>query len=64
LPESKQLKLNRLYPSSLYKSQSSTVMVTIPRAAAWSPAAQKSGNMGDTSLLAFARQALTELAGA
>ena len=64
LPESKQLKLNRLYPSSLYKSQSSTVMVTIPRAAAWSPAAQSSGNMGDTSLLAFARQALTELTGA
>jgi len=64
LPESKQLKLNRLYPSSLYKTQSSTVMVTIPRAAAWTPAAQKSENMGDTSLLAFARQALTELTGA
>ena len=64
LPESKQLKLNRLYPSSLYKTQSSTVMVTIPRAAAWTPTAQSSGNMGDTSLLAFARQALTELTGA
>jgi transcription-repair coupling factor (superfamily II helicase) len=64
LPESKQLKLNRLFPTSLYKSQSSTVMVTIPRAAAWSPDAQSSGNMGDTSLLAFARQALTELTGA
>jgi transcription-repair coupling factor (superfamily II helicase) len=64
LPESKQLKLNRLYPSSLYKTQSSTVMVTIPRAAAWTPTAQSSANMGDTSLLAFARQALTELTGA
>lgn len=61
LPESKQLKLNRLFPSSLYKSQSSTVMVAIPRAAAWSPAAATAPNMGDTSLLAFARQALTEL---
>ncbi len=61
LPESKQLKLNRLFPSSLYKTQSSTVMVAIPRAAAWSPAAAASSNMGDTSLLAFARQALTEL---
>ena len=61
LPESKQLKLNRLFPSSLYKTQSSTVMVAIPRAAAWSPAAAASPNMGDTSLLAFARQALTEL---
>jgi transcription-repair coupling factor (superfamily II helicase) len=61
LPESKQLKLNRLFPSSLYKTQSSTVMVAIPRAAAWSPAAATAPNMGDTSLLAFARQALTEL---
>nr|MBP7903152.1 transcription-repair coupling factor [Candidatus Planktophila sp.] len=64
LPESKQLKLNRLFPSSLYKTQSSTVMVTIPRAAAWSPTAQSEPNMGDTSLLAFARQALTELTSA
>jgi transcription-repair coupling factor (superfamily II helicase) len=64
LPESKQLKLNRLFPNSLYKSQSSTVMVTIPRAAAWSPTAHSEENMGDTSLLAFARQALTELTSA
>ena len=64
MPESKQLKLNRLFPSSLYKSQSSTVMVTIPRAAAWTPPAQGATDLGDTSLLAFARQALTELAGA
>jgi transcription-repair coupling factor (superfamily II helicase) len=64
LPESKQLKLNRLFPSSLYKSQTSTVMVTIPRAAAWTPPAQSEVKMGDTSLLAFARQALTELTGA
>ena len=63
LPESKQLKLNRLFPSSLYKSQSSTVMVTIPRAAAWSPPASGAKDLGDTSLLAFARQALTELTG-
>jgi transcription-repair coupling factor (superfamily II helicase) len=61
LPESKQLKLNRLFPSSIYKTQSSTVMVAIPRAAAWNPAAATASNMGDTSLLAFARQALTEL---
>jgi transcription-repair coupling factor (superfamily II helicase) len=64
LLESKQLKLNRLFPSSLYKSQSSTVMVTIPRAAAWTPPVQGATDLGDTSLLAFARQALTELAGA
>jgi transcription-repair coupling factor (superfamily II helicase) len=61
LPESKQLKLNRLFPSSLYKSQSSTVMVAIPRAGAWTPPAAGSAKLGDTSLLAFARQALTDL---
>ncbi|MFM6941217.1 MAG: transcription-repair coupling factor [Candidatus Planktophila sp.] len=61
LPESKQLKLNRLFPSSLYKPQTSTVMVTIPRAPAWNPSAQSEPEIGDTSLLAFARQALTEL---
>ncbi len=61
LAESKQLRLNRLFPGSLYKTQSSTVMVTIPRAAAWSPPAAGAKDIGDTSLLAFARQALTDL---
>ncbi len=61
LAESKQLRLGRLYPQSLYKSQSSTVMVTIPTAKAWVPGAQKSAEMRDTSLLAFATQALQEL---
>ena len=63
LPESKQLRLNRLFPGSLYKVQTSTVMVTIPRAAAWSPPAAGAKDIGDTSLLAFARQALTDLTG-
>jgi len=61
LPESKQLKLARIFPSSLYKSQSSTVMVAIPRVGAWTPPAHTGEKLGDTSLLAFARQALTEL---
>jgi transcription-repair coupling factor (superfamily II helicase) len=61
LPESKQLKLARIFPSSLYKSQSSTVMVAIPRAGAWTPPAHTGEKLGDTSLLAFARLALTEL---
>lgn len=61
LPESKQLRLARLFPSSLYKSQSSTVMVAIPRVGAWTPPAQSAEKLGDTSLLAFASQALTEL---
>ena len=61
LPESMQLKLNRLYPSSIYKSQSSTVMVAIPRAGAWTPPGHGAQKLGDTSHLAFARQALSEL---
>lgn len=61
LPESMQLKLNRLFPTSIYKSQSSTVMVAIPRTGAWSPPAQGEVKLGDTSHLAFARQALNEL---
>ena len=61
LPESKQLKLARIFPSSLYKSQSSTVMVAIPRTGAWTPPAHGVEKLGDTSTLAFARQALKEL---
>ncbi len=61
LPESIQLKLNRLFPTSIYKSQSSTVMVAIPRTGAWSPPAHGEVKLGDTSHLAFARQALKEL---
>ena len=39
-------------------------MVTIPRAAAWTPTCTMGAkDLGDTSLLAFARQALTELTG-
>jgi transcription-repair coupling factor (superfamily II helicase) len=61
LPDSMQLKLNRLFPSSIYKSQSSTVMVAIPRAGNWTPPAHGVQKLGDTSHLAFARQALSEL---
>ena len=61
LPESRQLKLARMYPGSLYKSATNTVMVAIPKAAAWSPS-QPAPEMVDTSLLAWTTQALTELA--
>jgi transcription-repair coupling factor (superfamily II helicase) len=61
LPESKQLRLGRLFPSSLYKSATNTVMITIPKPAGWSPAAQSTAPIGDTSLLEWATKALTEL---
>ena len=61
LPESKQLRLNRLFPGSLYKSVTNTVMIAIPRAAAWTPTAQGSAVLGDTSLLEWAAKSLDEL---
>jgi len=61
LPESKQLRLNRLFPGSLYKTASNTVMIAIPRAAAWTPTAEGSAVIGDTSLLEWAAKSLDEL---
>lgn len=61
LLESKQLRLARLFPGSLYKSATNTVMITIPRAAAWTPTAQGSAVIGDTSLLEWAAKSLDEL---
>jgi transcription-repair coupling factor (superfamily II helicase) len=61
LPESKVLRLNRLFPGSLYKTATNTVMIAIPRAAAWTPTAQGSAVLGDTSLLEWAAKSLDEL---
>ncbi len=61
LAESKQLRLDRLFPGSLYKSATNIVMIAIPRAAAWSPSAQGSAVIGDTSLLEWAAKSLDQL---
>ena len=60
LPESRQLRLTRLYPGSLYKSATNTVLVTIAKPSGWSPS-NPSPVMGDTSLLAWVSTALEEL---
>jgi transcription-repair coupling factor (superfamily II helicase) len=60
LPESKQLRLTRLYPGSLYKNATESVMVTIPKPSGWSPS-NLSPQMGDTSLLVWISTALEEL---
>jgi transcription-repair coupling factor (superfamily II helicase) len=60
LPESKQLRLTRLYPGSLYKVATNSVMVTIPKPSGWSPS-NLSPQMGDTSLLVWISTALEEL---
>ena len=61
LPESKQLTLGRLYPGSLYKSASSTVLVALPKSSAWNPS-ESTAPIVDTSLLAWVTQVVTELA--
>ena len=60
LAESRQLRLTRLYPGSLYKSATNSVLVTIPKPTGWSPS-NPSPAMGDTSLLAWVSTALEEL---
>ena len=60
LAESRQLRLTRLYPGSLYKSATNTVLVTIAKPSGWSPS-NLSPTMGDTSLLAWVSTALEEL---
>ena len=60
LPESRQLKLTRLYPGSLYKGATRTVMVTLPQKHAWSPS-QPTPEIVDTSLLVWVKQAVSEL---
>jgi transcription-repair coupling factor (superfamily II helicase) len=61
LPESRQLRLARVYPGSIYKSATSTVLVALPKAAAWNPS-ESTSVMGDTSTLAWVSEAVTELA--
>lgn len=60
LPESLQLRLNRIYPGSLYKLATSTALVALPSAQSWGPSST-SGQMVDTSLLAWATEAINNL---
>ena len=60
LPESMQLRLTRLYPGSLYKTATNTVLVTLPSASAWVPSASGT-DMVDTSLLKWATEAIENL---
>ncbi|CAB5240234.1 unannotated protein [freshwater metagenome] len=61
LPESRQLRLTRMYPGSLYKGATSTVLVAMPKSASWSPS-ESGPEMVDTSLLAWVTQAVSQLA--
>ncbi len=60
LPESKQLRLARLYPGSLYKSATRTVLVALKTANTWNPS-DNAPVMVDTSLLAWVVEAVNQL---
>ena len=60
LPESRQLRLSRVYPGSLYKGATSTVLVALPKAASWNPS-QNAPEIVDTSLLAWVVEAVHQL---
>ena len=60
LPESKQLRLSRLFPGSLYKAASSTVLVALTPSKTWNPS-KSAPSMVDTSLLAWVIEAVNQL---
>ncbi|MCX6429871.1 MAG: transcription-repair coupling factor [Actinobacteria bacterium] len=61
LPESLQLRLTRLYPGSLYKSAINIALIATPTAKNWGPSSEPAP-MVDTSLLAWATEAIQNLA--
>jgi transcription-repair coupling factor (superfamily II helicase) len=64
LTESRQLRLQRLYPGSIVKSVTETVMIARPQSAAWEePDYQEDGAIGDTALLGWVTEALAEVIG-
>jgi len=68
LPESVQLRLQRLYPGSLVKNATQVVLIARPKKDIWRGSTRsedgdlsESTFMGDTSLLTWVMQALTSL---
>jgi transcription-repair coupling factor (superfamily II helicase) len=60
LPESRQLRLTRLHPGSIYKGPTRTVLVTLPKNPAWSPS-QPTAEIVDTSLLTWVTEVVDQL---
>jgi transcription-repair coupling factor (superfamily II helicase) len=61
LPESRQLRLGRMYPGSLYKGATSTVLVALPKSSSWSPT-ESTSEIVDTSLLTWVTEVVAQLA--
>jgi transcription-repair coupling factor (superfamily II helicase) len=60
LPESRQLRLTRLHPGSIYKGPTRTVLVTLPKNPAWSPS-KPTAEIVDTSLLTWVTEVVDQL---
>jgi transcription-repair coupling factor (superfamily II helicase) len=61
LPESKQLKMQRIYPGSMYKGATNVALIALPTPD-WSPLGEKT-KLRDTSVIAWATSVLQELTG-
>ena len=60
LPESRQLRLARLYPGSLYKGPTRTALITLPKNPAWNPS-KPVAEIVDTSLLTWVTEVVDQL---
>jgi transcription-repair coupling factor (superfamily II helicase) len=64
LTESKEMRVQRLYPGSIVKSVTETLMIARPVSAAWEDQDyQESGAIGDTALLGWVSEALAVVTG-
>ena len=60
LPESRQLRLVRLYPGSIYKGPTRTALITLPKNPAWNPS-KPVAEIVDTSLLTWVSEVVDQL---
>jgi transcription-repair coupling factor (superfamily II helicase) len=64
LSESRELRISRLYPGSIVKSVTNTLLVARPAAAAWEQRDYSDdGEIGDTALLDWVNEVIAEVTG-
>ena len=64
LTESRELRISRLYPGSIVKSVTSTLLVARPTTAAWQKRDySEGGEIGDTALLEWVSEVIAEVTG-
>ncbi|MDA2992606.1 MAG: transcription-repair coupling factor [Actinomycetota bacterium] len=60
LPESRQLRLTRLYPGSIYKAPTRTALITLPKNPGWNPS-KPAAEIVDTSLLTWVTEVVDQM---